>query len=268
MDARVSRSMPLTDHGSASDQRPLLSVITVARNAGPLVLEAIRSVQEQDYPAIEHVVIDGGSTDGSAELIREHLRAEDTFVSEPDDGIYDAMNKGIRRARGEVIALLNADDRYAHARVASTFMQALDDPEIDCVLGDVAFFREHPDRIVRRYDSGHFRPARIRWGIMPAHPGMVLRRSVYERVGLYRTDYRIAADFEFVARAFGKGGTHYTHIPEIFVKMALGGVSTQGARARQIINRECLRACRDNSIYSNLPMIASKYMFKLLEFFR
>lgn len=250
------------------DRRPLLSVVTVARNSGQFVLETIRSVQMQDYPAIEHVVVDGASTDGSAELIRESLRAKDIFVSEPDDGIYDAMNKGIRRARGDIIALLNADDRYAHAGVVSKFMQRFENPKIDCVLGDVAFFRKHPDHIVRRYDSGRFRPSRIRWGIMPAHPAMVLRREVYERIGLYRTDYQIAADFEFVARAFGKQQTRYVYMPEVFVKMALGGVSTQGARARQVINRESIRACRENGIYSNLPMITSKYAFKLLELLR
>jgi len=254
--------------GSASGPGPLLSVVTVTFNAGPIVLEALRSVQEQDYRRIEHIVVDGGSTDGSVDLIRSRLRPGDTLISEPDEGIYDAMNKGIRMAQGEVVALLNADDRYAHKGVASRFMSAFAEHPVDAVLGDVAFFREDPAKVVRIYNSGRFRPSRIAWGLMPAHPAMVLRRTAYERLGLYRTDYEIAADFEFVARAFGKARIPYLHIPEVFVKMAVGGVSTSGARARRIINRESVRACRENGIYTNLPMIASKYAFKLLELTR
>ena len=247
---------------------PLLSIVTVTYNPGPIVLEALRSVQAQDYPRIEHIVIDGASRDGTPELICQNLRESDSLVSEPDNGIYDAMNKGIARARGEVIALLNADDHYAHPGVASKYMACLANNTVDAVLGDVAFFRDRPDNIVRVYDSGRFRPSRIRWGLMPAHPGMILRKSVYDRVAPYRTDYQIAADFEFVARAFGKAGVSYLHMPEVFVKMAVGGVSTRGAKARRTINRESVRACRENGIYSNLPMISSKYAFKLLELVR
>jgi glycosyltransferase involved in cell wall biosynthesis len=257
-----------SERAPASGEEPLVSVITVCYNPGPIVLEAIRSVQRQDYPAIEHIVVDGGSTGSTIEMIRDRLREQDFLISEPDDGIYDAMNKGIRRAKGSIIALLNADDRYAHDRIVSTFMDAFRARDVDCVLGDVAFFRTDPGAVVRRYNSSHFRPGRIRWGWMPAHPAMIVRRSVYERVGLYRNDYEIAADFEFVVRAFAKARVTYIHIPEVFVLMATGGVSTRGSRARRTINRESVRACRENGIYTNLPMIASKYAFKLLELVR
>jgi glycosyltransferase involved in cell wall biosynthesis len=264
----VQPPLPTDERIETPGSAPLLSIVTVCFNPGPIVLEAIRSVQRQDYPAIEQIVIDGASTDGSAELIRRNLRDGDIFVSEPDNGIYDAMNKGIRRAKGAAIALLNADDRYAHDRVASRFMAELQASDVDCVLGDVAFFRHDPNRIVRRYNSGRFKPARIRWGWMPAHPAMIVRRSLYERIGLYRTDYQIAADFEFIVRAFGKAGATYAYVPDVFVLMAMGGASTQGARARRIINEESVRACRENGIYTNLPMVASKYAFKLLELIR
>lgn len=244
---------------------PRVSVITVCFNPGPVVLHAIESVQRQDYASIEHIVVDGGSTDGSAELIRSRLREGDVFVSEPDEGIYDAMNKGIRLATGDIIALLNADDRYAHEGVVSRFINVFLSQAVDCVIGDVAFFRGQPQNIVRRYNSGAFRPSRIRWGLMPAHPALILRKATYDRLGLYRTDYRIAADYEFVARAFGKGQTSYVYVPEVFVLMAVGGVSTRGSQARRIINRESVRACRDNGIYTNLPMITFKYFFKVLE---
>lgn len=249
----------------SSDNSPLLSVVTVCFNPGPGVLDAIRSVQEQEYPAIEHIVIDGSSTDGSLEMIRCALRPSDTLVSEPDEGIYDAMNKGIALARGSAVALLNADDRYANRGVAKRSMDELAASGCDCVLGDVAFFAGDPDHIVRRYNSGRFSPARIRWGMMPAHPAMIVSKNAYERVGPYRTDYKIAADFEWVVRAFGESRLSYTYLPEIFVLMAMGGVSTQGAAARRVINGESVRACRDNGIYTNRAMVSAKYIFKALE---
>ena len=251
--------------GSLVGKPSLLSIVTVCFNPGSIVLDAIRSVQAQDYPAIEHVVIDGGSTDGSLDLITSALRPGDTLVSEQDHGMYDAMNKGIALASGSVIALLNADDQYANPAVARRFMEVLASSGSDCVLGDVAFFAGEPTNIVRRYNSGRFSPRRVRWGMMPAHPAMVVRKEAYERIGPYRTDYQIAADFEWVVRAFVHSGLNYTYVPEIFVLMALGGVSTRGLSARRLINRETVRACLENGIYTNRAMISAKYIFKVLE---
>lgn len=246
-----------------------LSVVTVCYNPGPILLEAIRSVQMQDFPNVEHLIIDGGSTDGTAERVAELLRAGDVFVSEPDRGIYDAMNKGVARASGDAIALLNADDRYADAGVLSRIARRFDETGVDAVLGDVTFFRAgSPDKSIRRYNSGFFRPSRLRFGVMPAHPAMVLTRAAYDRVGCYRTDYKITADFEFIVRAFVEHKLSYSYLRDVFVKMQVGGVSTAGAEARRRINREFLRACLENGIYSNPAMIASKNLLKLTELVR
>ncbi len=244
-----------------------ISIITVAYNAADTLAATLRSVASQDWPDVEHILIDGGSRDATPQIVAEHGKHLARFVSEPDKGLYDAMNKGIARATGDVIGLLNADDVYLDptrlSRVASAFAAQ---PGVDAMLGDVAFFRpEAPDRIVRRYNSGRFRPDRLAYGWMPAHPAMFMTREAYDRAGGYATDYKIASDYEFVARTFGKMGMSYTYIPEIFVMMQMGGISTAGVGARLQLSRETVRACRENGIQTNLAKVMTKYFFKVLE---
>ncbi|MDF7775431.1 glycosyltransferase family 2 protein [Sphingomonas sp. AOB5] len=246
-----------------------ISVVTVCYEPGPILLDAIQSVHAQDFAQVEHVIIDGGSKDGTVDRVSGLLRAGDVLVSEPDKGIYDAMNKGVARATGDVIALLNADDRYADPGVLSRVAAQFDAAGTDAVLGDVSFFKPGaPEVSIRRYNSGMFKPERIGWGWMPAHPAMVLTREAYDRVGPYRTDYRIAADFEFIVRAFREHGLSYSYLRDVFVKMQVGGVSTSGASARKTINREMLRACKENGIASNPLMMNSRYLMKALELVR
>lgn len=246
-----------------------LSVVTVCWNPGDILLEAIKSVQAQDFAQVEHVIIDGGSTDGTVERVQALLRPGDVFVSEPDKGIYDAMNKGIARAGGDAIALLNADDRYADQTVLSRIAAAFDAKGTDVVFGDISFFRAGaPDKSVRRYNSGMFAPGRIGWGWMPAHPATVLTREAYARVGQYRTDFRIAADFDFIVRAFAKHGLSYTYLRDVFVKMQTGGVSTAGGASRRTIDAEMLRACREHGVATNRAKMQSRYLLKMLELIR
>lgn len=246
-----------------------ISVVTVCWNPGEILLEAIKSVQAQDFPNVEHVIIDGGSKDGTPERVAGVLRPGDVLVSEKDGGIYDAMNKGIARASGDVIALLNADDRYADPGVLSRVAAAFDAGGTDAVLGDVSFFKPGaPDTSIRRYNSGMFSPGRIGWGWMPAHPAMVLTREAYDRVGKYRTDFKIAADFDFIVRAFAKHGLSYTYLRDVFVKMQVGGVSTAGGASRKIIDSEMLLACREHGVRTNKAMMQSRYLVKVLELVR
>jgi glycosyltransferase involved in cell wall biosynthesis len=243
------------------------SIVTAAYNAGATIGDTLRSVREQSWPDVEHIIIDGGSSDDTAALVAAGLRPGGQFVSERDDGIYDAMNRGIRRATGDVIALLNADDFYAGPDILHLVAKAFTEGGTDAVLGDVGYVRGGAlDQIVRRYDSSQFRPSRLGWGWMPAHPAMFLTRKAYDQVGEYRTDYRIAADFEFVARAFGRHQLTYRHLPAILVHMRLGGVSTGGIGASLTIGREAVRACRENGIRSNSIMVASRYPRKVMEY--
>jgi glycosyltransferase involved in cell wall biosynthesis len=244
-----------------------ISIITVAFNAAHTIADTLESVAGQTHPGIEHIMVDGASTDGTLDVVRRHGQRVARLVSEPDHGIYDAMNKGIRLATGDVIGFLNADDMYADTGVLERVSAIMKREGLDALFGDAEFVSPaRPDRPLRRYRSERFRPDRIAWGWMPAHPTLFLRRQVYERFGMFRTDYRIAGDFELVARMFHGGTLRYRHLPEVLVRMRTGGVSTGGWRNTILLNREVLRACRENGIPTSLPKILSKYPAKLLEF--
>ncbi len=246
-----------------------ISVITVAFNAEKTIADTLDSVATQLHPDVEHIVVDGASTDGTLTVIERHGQRVSRLVSEPDHGIYDAMNKGLRLATGDIIGFLNADDVYADTGVLARVSANMEAEGLDALFGDAEFVSaEQPDRPLRRYRSERFRPGRIAWGWMPAHPTLFLRRELYERFGLFRTDYRIAGDFELVARMFHGDTLKYRHLPEVLVRMQTGGVSTGGWRNTLLLNREVLRACRENGISTSLPKILSKYPAKLLEFVR
>jgi glycosyltransferase involved in cell wall biosynthesis len=246
---------------------PLISVITVCYNSAATLARALQSVSDQDWPRIEHIVIDGASKDQTAEVI-EHFRSRLAFVlSEPDRGIYDAMNKGLDQASGDIICFLNADDQYASNSVLSRVAMLMYELQLDALIGDVDFFHEaDPQRMVRRYRSNHFTPSRLGWGWMPAHPALFLRREVVQRVGRFKTDYRIAGDYEFIVRVFHGQDVHYHHLAEVLVNMQTGGASTGGFGAKLRLNREVLRACRENGLQTNILKILSKYPVKLMEF--
>lgn len=246
-----------------------VTVVTVCFNAADTIAATLLSVASQTHPDIEHIVIDGGSTDETLAQIEAHGAHLARVISEPDHGIYDAMNKGIRLATGDVVGMLNADDVYAAPDVLARVAQRMERESLDAVYGDVAFFHASaPDKTIRRFNSGLFSPARIAWGWIPAHPTLFLKRSVFDSFGLYRTDFRIAGDYEFIARIFKRDTLRYRYFPETLVRMGLGGISTSGWRSTLLLNREVLRACRENGIRTNMIKLLSKYPLKALEFVR
>ena len=218
---------------------------------------------------IEHIVIDGGSTDGTLEFLKKNIHLFSRLISEPDRGLYDAMNKGLAIATGEVIGFLHSGDVYENDKVLASVMKVMESEGLDAVYADIAFFKpSDPLKALRRYRSIRFTPQRIAWGWMPAHPSLFIRHQVYERFGRFNTKYKIAGDYEFVARIFKDGKLRYRYIPEILVRMRIGGVSTGGWRNTITLNKEVIRACRENGIYTNWLMLLSKYPFKFLEYFR
>ncbi len=246
-----------------------ISVITVCFNSAPTIEACIQSVSNQDWPHIEHIVIDGASTDGTLQLLESYKSHLSKLVSEPDKGIYDAMNKGLDFASGDVICFLNADDQYATNTVLSQVAQQMAQQDLDALLGDVVFFNpKDPDKTVRRYRSDRFSPDRLAWGWMPSHPALFLKRKIMKQVGYFKTDYRIAGDYEYVVRAFHKKTLKYQHLSEVLVRMQVGGISTKDWRSRVLLNQEVLRACRENGLSTNVFKILSKYPLKLLEFFQ
>jgi glycosyltransferase involved in cell wall biosynthesis len=240
-----------------------ISVITVCRNAEQTIGDTLRSVQAQTYPDIEHVVVDGASTDGTVGILKSHC-ADIRWISESDKGIYDAMNKGIAMATGDVIGFLNADDVYAHEGVVGRINSIFSDHAIDACFADLQFINDDK-KVVRHYSSARFSPEQLRNGWMPAHPTLYVRKSFFDKVGRFRTDYKIAADYEWVVRAFSTYGASWKYISEVWVNMRMGGVSTQGIKSRWILNHEIVRACRDNGIRTSIGRVLLKFPLKLLE---
>jgi glycosyltransferase involved in cell wall biosynthesis len=243
-----------------------VSIITVVYNNKVTIADAIESVLSQDYPEIEHIIIDGLSTDGTQEIIRSYGDRITRFVSEKDKGIYDAMNKGIKLASGNIIGILNSDDFYENNDVISTVVKEFEAKNVDSVFADLVFItREEPQKIVRYYDSSYFNSKRFSYGWMPAHPTFFVKRDIYERYGLFKTDYKIASDYELLARFLAKYKISYSYIPKVIIKMRTGGLSTKNLKSSWILNKEVVRACTENGIKTNIFKIYSKYFTKYLQ---
>ena len=246
-----------------------ISVITVCYNSAKTIGHTLHSVRKQTHGDIEHIIVDGCSNDNTLEVVKTEGLHVAKIVSEKDNGIYDAMNKGIHLASGDVVAFLNADDFYKDPEVLALVANVMQAEQLDALYGDVEFFRPgKQDAVARRYNSGRFTAGRLGWGWMPAHPALFVRRALFERYGMLRTDYRIAGDFEFIARVFKHPQLRHRHLPETLVRMQMGGVSTSGWRATLQLNREMMRACRANAIPTNWLKMLMRYPFKALEFFR
>jgi glycosyltransferase involved in cell wall biosynthesis len=245
-----------------------ISVITAVYNKHDTVAQALDSVLGQTHSDVETLVIDGGS-DAATLAVLEHYRPRlDVFVSEPDKGIYDALNKGILRASGDVVGFLHADDLFAHERVLEQIAREFDDPAVDAVYGDLIYVR-HDDvgQTVRHWRSGSFDARSLRRGWMPPHPTFYVRREVYERLGLFDTRYRIAADYDSVLRFLGRGGLRTAYIPEVLVHMRTGGVSNRSLRNIIRKSREDLDVVRRNGI-GGISTIGWKNLSKLSQFWR
>ena len=242
-----------------------VSIITVVRNAVATIQDTIHSVASQNYNNIEHIIIDGASTDGTREVIRQHQDKFSCVISETDHGIYDAMNKGIKAAQGDFLGFLNSDDVYANDNVISKVVGIVKKQKVDAVYGDLVYVSPNNlQKVLRHYNSGWFNSKMIAKGYMPAHPTIFLSNSVFEKYGYFKIDYSIAADFEFVARVFGKDDIPYYYLPEVMVKMRQGGASTKNWKSNWILNKEILRACKENDINTNIFKVLSKYPQKLL----
>ena len=246
-----------------------VSVIIATYNRAFTVARAIKSLQNQTYDDVQIVVVDGNSTDNTLSIIKPMLNDKDIILSEPDNGIYDALNKGLALAEGDIIAFLHSDDLYYNDKTISTVMDVFSDADVDVVYGDVLFFSSKKlNRSVRKYRSDKLLKKNLAWGKMPAHPAMFIKRKVYEKIGYFETDFMIAADYEFMCRLVNYVNLKSIYIPDIFVRMQLGGISTGGLKNTILLNQEVLRALNKNNIYSNIFMLLSKYPSKILQFFR
>jgi len=222
----------------------------------------------QSYPDIEYIVVDGASVDATMDIVNEYRSVIARVVSEPDKGLYDAMNKGIAMASGDVVGILNSDDFFetddALASVAEAFKS---NPEAQLAFGDIVFVNGGDlTKVTRFYGAAHFKPWKLRFGWMPPHPGTFVRREAYKLVGEYSTQYRISADYDMFVRLLLVHKQKYVRINKTLVRMRAGGVSTSGLRSSFKLNSEIVQACRRNGIYTNMAMVLSKLPFKLMEY--
>lgn len=203
-----------------------ISIVTAVYNRAGTIEQTLRSVREQTWPHVEHIAIDGGSTDGTLDVLRSHKSQLAALVSEPDQGIYDALNKGMALATGDIVGLLHSDDFFAHQDVLSRIADAFQDASIDVAYGDLDYVSQSDGRVVRRWRSGRYSPGRLRFGWMPPHPTFYVRRRLLEKLGGYDLSMRLGADFDFTLRYLIHAGESVAYLPEVLVKMRTGGASS------------------------------------------
>lgn len=240
-----------------------VTIITVCFNSEKTIEDTLKSVASQTYPDIEYIVIDGGSSDHTNELVKKYSDVVSNHVSEKDDGLYDAMNKGIEKATGDIIGIINSDDVFASVNSVAQLMAGFTSEEVDAVYSDLVYVsRKDLTKITRLYSSKVFRRSLIRLGIMLPHPTFYAKKKAYDKFGLYKTDYRVAADFELIAR-FISNNIKINRVNEVTVKMREGGISSSSLVWRVHQNFEIVRACRENGIPTNIFLVILKLPYKL-----
>ncbi|MRR05885.1 MAG: glycosyltransferase [Deltaproteobacteria bacterium] len=249
---------------TATIKQPSISVVTATYNSAGFIADCMKSVMSQSI-SVEHIIIDGASTDDTLKIVRQ-ISDSALIYSEPDRGIYDAMNKGILHAKGDVLGILNSDDFYVGPSVLKKVISLFQMSGADAVFADLVYVRPYNvDQVVRYYSGAGFSPDRFAWGWMPPHPTFFVRREVYEKYGLFDTHYKIAADYELAVRFLARYGIKYAYLPDVIVKMRTGGISTRNLKSNWILNREIIRACAENGIRTNLFKVYSKYFRKIMQ---
>lgn len=243
-----------------------VSIITAAFNSASTIKDCIESVNNQEFNIIEHIVIDGKSTDNTIELINENLGRVSTIISEPDNGIYDAMNKGIRIASGDIIGILNSDDFYEDEQVISDVVNIFKKEKIDAVYADLDLVAPYDtNKVIRKWRSGPFKHTNFLWGWMPPHPTLFLKREVYEKYGNFNLSLKTSADYEIMLRFFYKHKIKVAYLPRVIIKMRTGGFSDSSISHRFFANKEDRLAWEINGLK---PYFFTTYLKPLRKIFQ
>jgi glycosyltransferase len=244
-----------------------ISIITITYNSAKTVQRALESVESQTYKDIEHVIVDGASTDGTKELIETYAKQHTNvrWISEKDKGIYDALNKGIRLATGDIIGFLHSDDVFYSPDSIGQIAAAFEDEKVDVVYGDLQYCKG--PKVVRRWKSNDFNPRALKYGWMPPHPTVYVRREVYQQVGEYDEWFHISADYDMMLRIF-TAGYKSKYIPEVLVSMETGGASNKNTRARLSKTQEDYIVLKKNHVGAGYLTVACKQLRKLRQFLR
>ena len=243
-----------------------ISIITATYNSAVTITDTMRSIAEQDHPNIEHIIIDGGSSDDTVTIVRAFPHVA-KVVSEKDKGIYDAMNKGIAIATGDIIGILNSDDVYTHEKVLSKIASAFADPAIDVVYADLQYVdAENTNRTIRTWKAGNYRPGLFYYGWMPPHPTFFVRKKVYAAAGTFNISLRSSADYELMLRILLRNKARAGYIPEILVRMRAGGQSNATLKNRVMANREDRMAWQLNGLKPYFFTLYLKPLRKISQF--
>jgi glycosyltransferase len=244
-----------------------VSIITATINSEAGIETALRSVSAQDYQNLELVVIDGNSKDNTVEVVKKIYTRPAKIISEKDKGIYDALNKGIRTATGDIIGFVHSDDFLAAPEVVSEIVAAFHNYDVDGVYGDLHYvYKEDTSKVIRYWKSEQFFPQILSKGWMPAHPTLFLKKEVYEKHGLFNLDYKIAADYDLMLRIFQDPALKFKYLPRVITRMRVGGASNRSLKNIKLKSLEDLKALRSNGIKNPLKVLAYKNFSKLRQF--
>jgi len=244
-----------------------ISIITATHNSARTIRDTLESVRNQSYPKVEHIIVDGRSSDNTLDIVRQYPHVA-KCISEPDKGIFDAMNKGIAMARGDIVGILNSDDLYQDSTVLARVMETVINGQCDAVYGDIVYVDQHQTgKVLRYWKSGYYNKGSFRWGWMPPHPSLFVRRSLYERFGGFRTDLGTAADYELMLRFIHCYGAQLGYVPEVLVRMRDGGASNQTFASRIRANLEDRRAWEVNGIKPYWCTLYLKPLRKIGQYF-
>lgn len=245
-----------------------ITIITATYNCEKTIISTLKSISDQRYKNIEHLVVDGGSEDKTLEMTRGYVNHSIKVISEKDDGIYDALNKGVREASGDVVGFLHADDMFQNENVVSKIASAFEDENVLAVYGDLVYVaKDDVNCIVRTWRSGVFRFANLRYGWMPPHPTLYVRRFIFDQIGGFNLNYRISADYDWMLRLLTRSELTIKYIPEVFVRMRLGGISNRSLFSLIKKSSEDLKIVRQN-IDGGFFTLMLKNLSKLHQFWR
>jgi glycosyltransferase involved in cell wall biosynthesis len=244
---------------------PLVSIITVVYNNARYIEDSIHSVLSQGYPRLEYVVIDGGSTDGTVEIIEKYQNQISVFISEPDEGIYNALNKGIQHASGEVVGILHSGDLFCNENVVSASIQKMNDTCSELCFSDLVIVDAYSGKIVRYYMAHYFRRWMLRIGWIPPHPTTFINKSLFDEFGLYSTKYKIVGDYDFFVRIFFRREINWTYFNRVTVKMSNCGTSNSGLTSKKLIFDEINQSLKSNHVWSLSIFQIGRYIIRMFE---
>ena len=246
-----------------------ISIITPSLNSVDIIEGAIKSVLSQNYPNIEYIIIDGGSTDGTVEVINKYKNKINKFVSEPDRGVYDGMNKGIKLATGDIVGILNSDDVYADDKVIERVVAEMTKKNVDVCWGNLVYVgAKNIDKVIRYWKSSGYKEGKFKKGWMPPHPTFFVKKWVYDKYGLFNLDFPISADYELMLRFLERHKIKSCYIPQILVKMRIGGQSNKSIKNIIKGNIECYRAWKINGLKANPLIFFFKPLSKVTQYFK